>query len=123
MSRAATATAVRLLSDDAQRAKAIAAVSVTVSPITTQGSCCRRSSLAIRMGCVRKVGEGAVESLRWTQSATRWLVKQDVFEIILCITVRLVLADVGELAVALAHVEAIAHYEVGRDLEAHVAQV
>ena len=29
----------------------------------------------------------------------------------------------GELAVALAHVEAVAHYEVGRDLEAHVAQV
>ncbi len=60
MSRAATATAVRLLSDDAHRAKMIAAVRVTVSPRATQGSCRRRSSLAIRMGCVRKVGEGAV---------------------------------------------------------------
>ena len=29
----------------------------------------------------------------------------------------------GELAVALADVEAVAHYEVGRDLEAYVAQV
>src|SRR5271170_6743993 len=32
-------------------------------------------------------------------------------------------AHVGEIPVALGHVESVAHHEIGRDLESHVAQI